>query len=117
MDIYQYSLIDATTVFKDLISYKNMELYTLILTSPNLECCRYDNSDLILIYSPQGELVICAERVFFGSTTVRLKDKLVERIRSISFDKNINRTLTIKKDYMDIISYKRWWYKWAKRLL
>lgn len=119
MVLFEYDFQTALKLFEDYISYKNMETFTLILSSTEKEFGIFPKSDIILVYSPVGELVIFAERLFYSDYTEKevRRYKLSTQILRFKRTKEISCNVICKDNYLDVVRYKRWWYKWAKKLL
>ena len=116
--MFQYSYNQIKEVYAKNISYVNDDSYTVIM-SDTKGIGSYRISDIILVFSPHGELVIFAERVYKENYSIleRIKN-LFTAILSVDISKKeVNTTVTLKRKYTDVVKFKRWWYEWAKELL
>lgn len=116
--MFEYSYTQVKEMFTKDIAYINEESYTIIMEDTNT-IGRYPISDIILVFSPQGELVIYAERVYKSNYSwlqmLRIK---IKSLLNVDLSSNeVNTTVTFKRKYLDVIMFKRWWYEWAKELL
>lgn len=115
--MWEHDFESIINTFKDKISYVNRNTYTIIMEEPE-GITKHPHADVILTFSPQGELVIYAERI------CKKDYKLFKWLKEIHYAQlesppqgDLNYRVVKHKSFVDIIEYKRWWYEWAKELL
>ena len=98
--------------------------FTIIMTDTDQTVGSFPCSDLIFIFSPQGEMVIMTERLFrekysfikWMKLLTGLKLKKSKHSKTYS-GMDIKESISYSKEFIDIVHYKKWWHEWARDLV
>ncbi len=76
----------------------------------------YPVADIILVYTPQGELVVQTVRVNRSCYSIFKWLLLLVFKKAKCPDSSLGTRFHSTKNYFDLIQYKRWYLEWAKEL-
>lgn len=91
---------------------------TIIITDSPDDVGYFAQSDIILVFSPEGEMVLATERIkekrvgFFKFRRYLKKAKQYIENDEVGIDVAVTRG----DGFVDITAYKVWWHEWAKSL-
>lgn len=116
--MFQYTYSEFKKLYAKYITEIWEESYTIMVTDYKED---YENEeyDLILVYSPLGELVILAKRMYKNKYPILrwLQVHVSQIFNKNKLSEDLAMTVKCHKGYTDIVTYKRWWLEWAKELL
>lgn len=76
----------------------------------------YDIADLILVYTPRGELVIHTVRIYRNKYNILKWLTLLISKKRYTPTEELGVRVNATSTYFDITVYKRWYLEWAKEL-
>ena len=116
--LMQMRLEDIKDAYADRITYEWPGSHMLMMEDSGPNLGHHDLSDLILVFSAQGELVLVTERI-------RAKEigwfQFLKCMRECEHypkpsDDTLSMAVTKGKGFVDITLYRSWWHEWAMEL-
>ena len=116
--MFHLNYLEFKERYKDVITSLWDEAYTAIIVDSKEG--HIPNCDMIVNFSPQGEMIIITERVNKGDMSKLqwfLQQRRMNKIRkSLPKQEGVDVSINIGDDFIDLMQYKRWWYEWAREL-